>query len=116
MQIHLKAPKIWLANEAVDFRKGIHTLCSYVAAQFERTIDESIYIFYNQARNKLKLLSWHRNGYVLIYKCMDKKRLSIQRNETGLLEMNEQQLAWLLAGLDWQALSGFEELSYEDYY
>jgi transposase len=116
MQIQLKATKIWLANEAVDFRKGANGLCQHIAEHYHKTIDGDIYIFYNQARNKLKLLAYHRNGSMLVYKALDKNKFSCQQKNAGVYEMNEQQLSWLLAGLDWMTMSEFSEISYDDYY
>lgn len=116
MQIRLTAPKIWLANEAVDFRKAIDGLQEIVATQFEHPLEDHIYVFYNRAKNKLKLLAQHRNGSVLIYKRLDKKRFTLRQNKTSLYEIDEKQLSWLLAGLDWINMCEFNELSYDDFY
>ncbi len=116
MQIQLKAPKIWLANEAIDFRKGANGLCQYVAEHYHEAVGEHIYIFYNQARNKIKLLAHHRNGFMLVYKVLDKNKFICKQIGTGPYEMTEQQLSWLLAGLDWVKMSEFSDISYNDYY
>ncbi len=116
MQIQLKAAKIWLANEAVDFRKGANGLCQHVAEHYHEAIGEQLYIFYNQARNKLKLLAYHRNGFMLVYKTLDKNKFICKHKDDGPYEMNEHQLSWLLAGLDWITMSEFSDISYDDYY
>jgi len=116
MQIQLKAPKIWLASEPVDFRKAINGLTELVVKNFADRLDDHIYVFYNRSKNKLKLLAYHRNGTMLIYKRLDKKRFTLKRNESGLCEMSEEQLSWLLAGLDWVNMSEFNELKYDDYF
>jgi len=116
MQLQLNAPKIWLANEPVDFRKGFEGLNALVTEHFNRNLENHLYVFYNRAKNKLKLLAYHRNGAIMIYKRLDKKRFTLKQSESTLYEISEQQLAWLLAGLDWIAMSKFEELTYEDYF
>lgn len=116
MQIQLKAPKIWLANEAIDFRKGINRLCEYVAAHYHQSLENHIYIFYNSARNQVKLLAYHRNGFMLICKRLEKKKFIIKHNGPSLYEINEKQLSWLLAGLDWLEMSGWSELTFNDYF
>ena len=116
MQIQLKAPKIWLASEPVDFRKAVNGLTELVVRHFPEGLDDHIYVFYNRGKNKLKLLARHRNGEMLIYKRLDKKQFALTRNESGLYEITEQQLSWLLAGLDWINMSEFNELKYDDYF
>ena len=116
MQIQLTAPCIWLADKAVDFRKSITGLTECVVGDYGQTLENQIYIFYNRARDKIKILARHRNGSVLIYKALDKKKFTIQSGEGGLISMQQEQLVWLLAGLDWVEMSCFEELKYEDYF
>lgn len=116
MQIQVKSAKVWLASMAIDLRKGPNSLCELVASHFNQKIDDAIFIFYNNARNKLKVVGYHRNGVAMIYKYLDKKKFTIQRNNAGLYEITQSQLAWLLAGLDWVEMSGFKEVRYEDYF
>jgi len=116
MQIQLKAAKVWLATEPVDFRKAINGLSELVSTHYNHRLDKSIYVFHNRAKNKLKLLAYHRNGAMLIYKQLDKKRFTLTDNGSGLVELNELQLSWLLAGLDWVDMSAFETLTYDDYF
>lgn len=132
MRMELKAPQIWIASEAVDFRKAANGLMEIVRSHFQReddmsddhNEDEAIYVFYDRTKSKLKLLARHRNGVVLIYKRLDKNRFTLktnaqgngQANESARYEITEQQLTWLLAGLDWVNMSEWKELSYQDYY
>lgn len=116
MQLQLKSPKIWLATTAIDFRKGPNSLREWIASYFNQKIEDGIYIFYNTARNKLKLLGYHRNGITLIYKMLDKKKFTVQHTQSDLYEINEDQLSWLLAGLNWIDMSGFKDISYQDYF
>ena len=58
MQIKLTAPKIWMASEPVDFRKAIDGLSALVAKHFHQGLEDHLFIFYNRARNKLKLLAY----------------------------------------------------------
>ena len=116
MQIKLTAPKIWMTSEHVDFRKAIDGLSALVAKHFHQGLEDHLFIFYNRARNKLKLLAYHRNGAVLIYKRLDKKKFMLKLDEASPYELSNQQLSWLLAGLDWVDMSGFNTLTYDDYF
>lgn len=110
MQIKLSGKKIYMASEAVDFRKAIDGLCSLLPAGIEK---ESVYIFYNKRRNKLKILGWHGNGFALLYKRLEKNKFTISREKQHL---NEEQLSWLLAGLDWEEMSNWGALKYQNFY
>ena len=68
MQVQIRAPKIWLATDCVDFRCGINRLSEYVASHLDRRLEGHVYVFYNRAKNKLKLLARHRNGMLLLHK------------------------------------------------
>ncbi len=116
MELQLNSPKIWLACEPVDFRKSIDGLSEVLAAQFNKSLGPDIVVFYNRARDKLKLLARHRFGCVLIYKRLDNKKFTFARNHQGLYELSAEQLSWLLSGLDWQAMSHCHELEFDDYF
>jgi len=78
--------------------------------------DRALYIFYNRARNKLKCLYWDRNGFVLIYKRLEKGRFQLSTPLSGdAYELTHQQLAWLLAGFDFVKMTHYPELEF-DYY
>ena len=105
-----------LASEPVDFRKATNGLSELVLKNFSHRLEEGIYVFHNRAKNRLKLLAFHRNGTMLIYKQLDKQKFTLNQNESKLYEMNELQLSWLLAGLDWVEMTAFKTLTYDDYF
>lgn len=116
MQIELKAPKIWLTSEPVDFRKAFNGLSEIVRQKFQQRLDGNVFIFFNRSRNKIKILAYHRNGPMLIYKQLDKKKFTLLKSLESIHEINQEQLSWLVAGLDWVDMSTFEELTYDDYF
>lgn len=116
MELKLSAPKIWLFSEPVDFRKAIDGLSAIVSQHLTETLGDQLFVFYNRGRNKVKILARHRQGMVLIYKRFEKKRLTVKRDTCAVFELNATQLSWLLAGLDWVALSDFPAGCYQDYF
>jgi transposase len=116
MQLKLSSPKIWLATKAVDFRRSIDGLCEIVETHFGMNLKEGIFIFYNRDRRKLKLLTWHRNGFVLVYKRLEQGRFTLRQSNEGLLTLDEKQLSWLLAGLDWASMTDWKELEFNNYF
>ena len=116
MQLKLSSPKIWLATQAVDFRLSIDGLCQIVQSEFNRNIKEGLYIFYNKTKKKIKLLTWHKNGFVLIYKRIECGCFYMGTSQEGLITVDERQLSWLLAGLDWVSMSDWKELEFDHYF
>jgi transposase len=115
MKLQLDSPNIYLANEPVDFRKGIDGLSEYIIEEYTSSVIKGLYVFHNKSKDKLKLLFWHGNGFCLLQKRLERNRFTIPIGREQLVISNKQ-LSWLLAGLDWQTMSNWKELSYEDYY
>jgi transposase len=116
MQIKLNATQIYIATAPVDFRKSAQGLSLVVMNQLNANLKDAIYIFYNHAKNKVKILGYHRNGMMLIYKILDKKKFTFKASNASVEIMTEKQLSWLLAGLDWVSMSENPELLFEDYF
>lgn len=115
MQLKLSSPTIWIYPTAVDFRKSINGLSALVRSGFKERVQEGIFIFYSHDRKKIKLLAWHGNGFVLVYKRLEQGRFIIKPN-TESYALDEKQLSWLLAGLDWVKMSEWNTLEYDDIY
>ncbi len=117
MQLQLSAQKIWFYQGVVDFRKAIDGLVNIVHAQMNINPTEGIFVFHNRAKDKLKILAWHGNGFILLYKRIEKGRFSVPSDQSALsVTLDEKQLSWLLAGLDWDKMTQWNSLSYDDYY
>lgn len=109
--------KIHLSLEAVDMRKSINGLSIRVFEDMQlNPQDRALYIFYNRSRDKIKCLYWDKNGFVLIYKRLEKGRLKFSKSLSGsVYELNHQQLSWLLAGFDFVQMSQYPELNFTNY-
>lgn len=116
MQINCSAAKVWMACEPVDFRKSINGLSALATAHNASGDADQIYVFYNRAKNKLKLLGYHRNGYLMLYKQLDKKRFTVPQDNKLYCTLSQDQLSWLLAGLDWAEMSLSDAPQYRDFY
>lgn len=116
MQLQLYGKKIWLYRSAVDFRSSIDGLSHLVINDMKHSPKDGIFLFFNRAQDKIKCLSWHKNGFVLLYKRIEVGRFYLKCNKsTGAIEIGADEFAWLLAGLDWQTMKNWGELSYEKF-
>jgi len=110
--------KIYLQQEPVDMRKAINGLTALIVDHFAESPQSGhLFIFYNKKRDKVKAIYWDKNGFVLHYKRLDRLQFKFTPSiEDGVLEINRNQLQWLLAGLDFQLMEQFSELNYTNYY
>lgn len=107
MKVALQSEKIFIASCAVDLRRGIDGLCALVVEDMHHNPNSGIYIFYNKSFNKVKILGWHNNGFIIIYKRLERGKFFVRTNGDNL-EINSDQLNWLLIGVDWKLLSHVE--------
>jgi len=114
MMRHIGRPTVHLATEPVDMRKSINGLSVLVADQMElNPLNGSLFVFYNKARNKIKILYWDRNGFCLWYKRLEQHRFHIPTQISGeRIELSSEQLSWLLAGLHVSEIQGHPELEF----
>lgn len=116
MQLQLYGKKIWLYRNAIDFRCSIDGLSRLVNNELKQNPREGIYLFFNRGRDKIKGLSWHKNGFVLFYKRLEIGHFHINMNkEIGAMEVQPDEFGWLLAGLEWQKMKSWRELNYDKF-
>ena len=94
--------QVYVYLHPVDFRKSINGLSALV--ELELQLDPfmpALFVFGNRQRDKVKLLYWERNGFVLWYKRLEKQRFCWPRQEgCDVYELSPQLLSWLLDGVD----------------
>ena len=115
MQLQLYGKKIWLYRSAIDFRCSINGLTHLVVSQIKESPKDGIYLFFNRHRDKIKCLSWHKNGFVMFYKRIEVGKFKIEINHAGVIELNVTEMSWLLAGLEWEQMRTWDELNYDKF-
>jgi transposase len=117
--ISLEQQSIYLYSRPIDMRKSINGL-SYIMSELsnQSVQDGSVTLFYNRARDKVKLLYWDKNGFVLIYKRLEKGRFKIIKydEDKDIAMLDNKQLSWLLAGLDYDLMAQNKTLDYRGFY
>ena len=116
MQLSLSAPKIWFYGKFVDFRKSINGLVSLISQDLSMDPEEGIFIFCNRCRDKVKVLGWHGNGFVLLYKRLETSKFTVLLDEDNpTVVLDDKQLSWLLAGLDWEQMRNWKDLAFDNF-
>jgi transposase len=61
----------------------------------------ALFAFINARRNKLKLLVWERNGFIVWYKRLERDKFHWPRaTSEAVVTLSGEQLNWLLDGYD----------------
>src|SRR5690606_23322258 len=66
---------VYLCRAPVDFRKSIGGLSALVEQELGlNPFGTALYVFVNRQRDKIKALYWHRNGFCLWYKRLEREK------------------------------------------
>ncbi|WP_417762143.1 IS66 family insertion sequence element accessory protein TnpB [Shewanella sp.] len=75
MKMFVEPSDIYLYLDNDDFRKSINGLIVVVEQQMElNSFRETLFVFCNKKRDKLKVLYWDKIGFALWYKRLEKRR------------------------------------------
>src|SRR6202011_5236248 len=79
-----QAARIWLATEATDMRCGFDRLAERVKTVIGRDpLSRHLFLFRSRRGDRMKILVWDRDGYVLWYKRLEIGVFKIPRGEQG---------------------------------
>lgn len=97
-----KIESFYLCFGPTDLRKGIDGYSSLVSGVMKcDPFTQSVFLFCNRSKDKLKVLYWDGNGFWLLYKRLEEGKFRWPRtNGDASLSLTTQQLNWLLEGLD----------------
>ena len=99
MITHLQTRAVWVYRKPIDFRKQLNGLIQTVnddsGGGFERN---AIYLFQNRHRDKIKLITWDRNGFLMGYKRLERGKFDFP-TETDIVQINTDTLLELMAGM-----------------
>jgi transposase len=109
---------IYIYTGRMDFRKSINGLVNVLAESFAKNPQQGgLYVFSNRQRNKLKILFWDKNGFVLYYKRLEKSRFQYSKYLQGdEIVVNPAQLKALLMGLDFYLLGEYPRENYQEFF
>jgi len=106
--------RVYLCQETVDFRMQINGLSILVESVLSLDpFSPHAFAFCNRKRDKVKVLYWEGNGFVLWYKRFEKHRVYWPReNAEGVTQLTGRELNWLLDGYDLSKVKPHPKLSY----
>ena len=74
--------RVFLATARVDGRKGIDGLAALVRSRFDKDpLDGGLFVFFSRRADRVRVLHWDRDGYVLLTKRLEKGRYRVPWRE-----------------------------------
>jgi transposase len=106
--------EVFLCVEPVDFRKQINGLAALVQDELAlNPFSAKLFVFTNKRRDRVRILVWERNGFVLWMKRLERERFHWPRGDAAVTSLSGQELNWLLDGYDLSRWRPHERLHYE---
>lgn len=106
------APSIYLAIGVTDLRNNIDGLSLIVERSFRLDpFSQSLFVFCNRKKDKLKILFWDKNGFWLFYRRLEEGCFNwpMDRKQGLTIAVSKQQFSWLLDGLKLDEPDAFKE-------
>jgi transposase len=99
------AVRLWLATQPADLRKSFDGLAELVRQHLANDpLSGHVFVFRNKRSDRVKLLYWDEDGYVIVYKRLEAGTFHFPAASGGQggVSMRAADLAMLLDGVDWQ--------------
>jgi transposase len=94
------ADRVYIACGYTDLRKGIDGLSTLVQQEFDLDpFTNTLFLFCGRRCDRIKGLYWEQNGFILLYKRLERGIFQWPRNEQEVREITAQQYRWLMEGL-----------------
>lgn len=99
MIANLQTKSVWVYRKPIDFRKQLNGLIQIVNDESDGVFDRNtIYIFQNRERDKLKLITWDLNGFLMGYKRLERGKFDFP-TQSDVVQINADTLLELMAGM-----------------
>ena len=94
--------RVFVATARVDGRKGIDGLSALVRSQFaEDPLCGTMYVFFSRRGDRVRILFWDRDGYVLMMKRLEKGTFKTPwHSEQGRVVIEAAELLLVLEGIE----------------
>lgn len=100
MDLHFHANRVYIACGYTDLRQSIDGLAALVSSRFHLDVFQpSLFLFCGRRHDRYKALLWQGDGFLLLYKRLEKGRIQWPKMPEDVRELTPQQYRWLTEGL-----------------
>ena len=94
------AERVYIACGFTDLRKGVDGLSAMVQQKFDLDpFTNTLFLFCGRRRDRIKGLYWEQDGFILLYKRLERGVYQWPRSAAEVKELTSQQYRWLMEGL-----------------
>ena len=94
---------IFIVCGHTDMRCGIDGLAGIITDKYNLDFFiDALFLFCGRKKDRFKALYWDKDGFIIIYKRIEKGNLQWPRNHEEVKKLTSQELRWLLEGLSIQ--------------
>ena len=95
------AKNVYIACGYTDMRKSIDGLAALVKEKFDMDpFEAALYMFCGRRCDRIKVLLWEGDGFILLYKRLENGKFQWPRSEEELRPITWQQFRWLMEVLN----------------
>ncbi len=107
-------PELYIYRKPVDFRKAVNGLSVLIEYELKMDPFKGLYVFFNRRRDKIKILVWESNGYILFAKYLEQSRFTIPKSSDDIITITGEQLNWLLDGINIDLIKRHQAVIYKN--
>jgi transposase len=90
--------RYFIYRSGCDMRKGYDSLCGLIRTDLKKDpLLGDVFIFLSRQRNKIKLLHWQNDGFVIYSKRLEKGTFELPKDNS--IEITSHQLQFILDGI-----------------
>lgn len=94
--------RIFLCTLPTDMRRSFDRLAAMTREVIGKNpLSGHLFVFCNRKRDRVKILFWDRDGYVLWYKRLEDGAYRFPIDERNKVEVSVSELSLLLEGIEW---------------
>ena len=95
-----RAERIYIVCGYTDMRKAIDGLAAIVQQNFKLDVfSGSLFLFCGKRCDRIKVLLWEEDGFVLLYKRLENGKYKWPRDSKEAKQITKQEFRWLMEGL-----------------
>ena len=93
--------QVYIVCGYTDLRFGLDSLASNIEKKMgcKPYVPDTLYLFCGRKTDRIKGLVWEKDGFLLLYKRLEKGNFMWPRNESDVRALTSQQFRWLMEGL-----------------
>ena len=109
--------KILVCTQPIDMRKQINGLIMLVIDTLKQNPQsKQMFVFFGKTKDKVKAILWDTNGFILLYKKLEKEKFVFPQHIHSPIEITNDLLQALLRGLDFYRIKQHPDLNITQYF